>query len=547
MKRTLTILFVLLAGFASAQETPPTGLKAVNSQYYINLVDSAIWQNKGTPYGWHRVAKYKELVAGLLTKADKTYVDGLLATKVDKVVGKQLSTEDYTSSEKTKLGGIPAGAEVNVNADWNAVSGDAQILNKPTIISVESDPIFTAQKGAVNGVATLNGSGKIPGSQIPALALVDTYVTDSQAAMLALSSAEQGDVAIRTDLSKTYILTDANYSTLSSWKELLSPVIPNETDPIWGASASAGITSGNISSWNAKQVALSGTGFVKISGNTISYDNSNYLTTTGTAANSTLWGGAAYGGPYAALSGAAFTGGITGTSIGLTGGITLENGQFYKAKREDGAVINVLGFEAGTGNLITIGNGTWKLRNTGAGDAANLLTVDNSGKAVLTGSLTAPSAILTAAPTTSASTYDILTRNSSTGTLEKIASTSLPNLSSGTYVPTVSPSATVSSGTGYAAIYKRQGNYVTVSGYCDITINAVVGNGSGFWLSLPIASNLANQLDLYGLGVCHNISGGIAMAGTSIADATNDRASITFVNPGIGTYTYHFEFTYKIN
>lgn len=40
-----------------------------------------------------------------------------------------------TDDEKTKLTGIAAGAEVNVNADWNAVSGDAQILNKPTIPS----------------------------------------------------------------------------------------------------------------------------------------------------------------------------------------------------------------------------------------------------------------------------------------------------------------------------------------------------------------------------------------------------------------------------
>lgn len=39
---------------------------------------------------------------------------------------------DYTTAEKNKLAGIAVGAEVNVNADWNAVSGDAQILNKPT-------------------------------------------------------------------------------------------------------------------------------------------------------------------------------------------------------------------------------------------------------------------------------------------------------------------------------------------------------------------------------------------------------------------------------
>ena len=40
---------------------------------------------------------------------------------------------DYTTTEKNKLSGIATGAEVNVNADWNATSGDAQILNKPTI------------------------------------------------------------------------------------------------------------------------------------------------------------------------------------------------------------------------------------------------------------------------------------------------------------------------------------------------------------------------------------------------------------------------------
>lgn len=69
-------------------------------------------------------------IAGLATV---TYVDQQDNLKVDKIAGKGLSTEDYTTAEKSKLAGIQAGAEVNVNADWNAVSGDAQILNKPTI------------------------------------------------------------------------------------------------------------------------------------------------------------------------------------------------------------------------------------------------------------------------------------------------------------------------------------------------------------------------------------------------------------------------------
>lgn len=39
-------------------------------------------------------------------------------------------------ADKIKLNGIAAGAEVNVNADWNATEGDALILNKPTLATV---------------------------------------------------------------------------------------------------------------------------------------------------------------------------------------------------------------------------------------------------------------------------------------------------------------------------------------------------------------------------------------------------------------------------
>jgi len=39
----------------------------------------------------------------------------------------------FTDADHTKLDGIAAGAEVNVQSDWNSSSGDNQILNKPTI------------------------------------------------------------------------------------------------------------------------------------------------------------------------------------------------------------------------------------------------------------------------------------------------------------------------------------------------------------------------------------------------------------------------------
>lgn len=63
----------------------------------------------------------------------------LLVDKVDKVDGKGLSSNDFTNDEKAKLATIESGAEANVNADWNAVTGDAAILNRPTIPSKTSD------------------------------------------------------------------------------------------------------------------------------------------------------------------------------------------------------------------------------------------------------------------------------------------------------------------------------------------------------------------------------------------------------------------------
>ena len=74
--------------------------------------------------------------------ADLRVVSGITG-KVDKIAGMGLSTNDYTTAERNKLAGIASGAEVNVNADWNAAGGDAQILNKPTLSAVAITGIFT--------------------------------------------------------------------------------------------------------------------------------------------------------------------------------------------------------------------------------------------------------------------------------------------------------------------------------------------------------------------------------------------------------------------
>lgn len=87
---------------------------------------------------------------------------------------------------------------------------------------VRADARITAQKGLANGLASLGSDGKVPTSQLPALALTETFVVNDQTEMLALT-AQPGDIAVRVDQNKSYILTDTDPSVLGNWQELLTP------------------------------------------------------------------------------------------------------------------------------------------------------------------------------------------------------------------------------------------------------------------------------------------------------------------------------------
>ena len=75
---------------------------------------------------------------------------------------------------------------------------------------------------AAGNVPVLDSNGKLVETVIPAVAISETYVVDSQSAMLALN-AQVGDVAIRTDVSKSFILQAIPATTAANWKELLTP------------------------------------------------------------------------------------------------------------------------------------------------------------------------------------------------------------------------------------------------------------------------------------------------------------------------------------
>ena len=92
-----------------------------------------------------------------------------------------------SATDKTKLDGVATGAEVNVNADWNAGSGDAQILNKPTLGTAAAKNTGTA----AGNVVELDGSARLPavdGSQLTGINTAGTDLTYTAATRVLASS-----------------------------------------------------------------------------------------------------------------------------------------------------------------------------------------------------------------------------------------------------------------------------------------------------------------------------------------------------------------------
>lgn len=193
-----------------------------------------------------------------IPEVDFTEVYNTIATKVDKVEGKGLSTNDYVTadktkvtninevieaatknitatgisitldkrnlvtnvvenielnlpasttalaglmlpSDKTKLNGIAAGAEVNVNADWNATEGDALILNKPILATV-------ATSGSYNDL-----TGK---PTIPTVDVNKKYVDDKLATKADLADCTVFDIFMKVANGDTPSISQEDYNTL---------------------------------------------------------------------------------------------------------------------------------------------------------------------------------------------------------------------------------------------------------------------------------------------------------------------------------------------
>nr|DAZ28446.1 MAG TPA: Head fiber protein [Caudoviricetes sp.] len=90
----------------------------------------------------------------------KTLVTNAVANKVDKVSGKGLSTNDYTTTEKNKLAGVASGAEVNQNAFSHVLVGGTTLSadQKLDVLTLEAGSNVTLTPDAATDKVTITST-----------------------------------------------------------------------------------------------------------------------------------------------------------------------------------------------------------------------------------------------------------------------------------------------------------------------------------------------------------------------------------------------------
>lgn len=346
----MLMALLLISSAAMAQTTTkPPGVVSIGAGFFRNTVtDSVYIELTGSPKRYYNLGIYGKINSKI---ADSLIsINTKLALKADKtttVNGHPLSANVTITSTDVGLGNVDNTSDIN--KPISSAAQEALDLKIPL-----------SQKAAVNGVATLGADGKVPNSQIPAIALTNTYPVNSEVEMLALP-AEMGDIAVRDDIDKSFVLKDPPASTLSNWIELLSPSVIN-TDQVPEGSANLYYTEARVNA-NANVAANTANRHAPVTVGT-----ANGLSLAGQQLSLGLASGSAAGalsaadwntfnskqaaGSYALTNGTNATGtwpiGITGNAA-TSSATTLWGGLDANFSTAGSSIVEIMGRETGTG------------------------------------------------------------------------------------------------------------------------------------------------------------------------------------------------------
>jgi len=183
---------------------------------------SAVWKRLVTA---EEIVVVAEAVVAQKLKTERTISlvgDATGATTFD-------GSADATITLVLKNTGTEAGTFTKLTVNEKGLITKAELLTPDGIPTLTLAKISDAGTAAARNVGTevgnlveVGANGKISDTVLPPLAITETYAVADEAEMLALA-AQRGDVAIRADEDKSYILKQEPATDRGNWLELKSP------------------------------------------------------------------------------------------------------------------------------------------------------------------------------------------------------------------------------------------------------------------------------------------------------------------------------------
>lgn len=193
-----------LAAYAQPKSTNLTALDIASSSYgrgFLSLVDQVG-------------------LMGLVRAATETVTgSSRFATQAETNTGTADTVAVTPLKFQTRLAAFAQPLSSNLSTLAGVVSG---AFGRSLLTSADAASARTSlglATIATTGSASDITGGTLPSSVMPPLAITDVFVVATQAAMLALV-AQRGDVAKRTDTSRTYILSTDDATLLANWIEV---------------------------------------------------------------------------------------------------------------------------------------------------------------------------------------------------------------------------------------------------------------------------------------------------------------------------------------
>ena len=203
-------------------------------EFWVNQAEKTLYvliSTSATAAIWKRIPTAEELVV----VAEAQVAQKLKEARTISIVGDATGATTFDGSADASITlilqntGAAEGTFTKVTVNEKGLITKTELLTPDDIPALTLAKITDAGTAAARNVGTAEGNlvevganGKIADSVLPPLAITEPYAVNDEAEMLALD-AQKGDVAIRADEGKSYILKQTPASDRTNWLELKSP------------------------------------------------------------------------------------------------------------------------------------------------------------------------------------------------------------------------------------------------------------------------------------------------------------------------------------